>query len=71
MTVFLDVEALDGPDERHSDKDDRFLRLGQSADRRILMVSYTRRREGNVETIRLISARRANRRERAAYQPAD
>jgi uncharacterized DUF497 family protein len=67
VTVFLDGNALDGPDLQHSNGERRFLRLGRSADRRVLMVSYTLRRTGDAETIRIISARRASRRERAAY----
>jgi uncharacterized DUF497 family protein len=67
VTVFLDGNALDGPDLQHSNDERRFLRLGRSADRRVLMVSYTLRRTGDAETIRIISARRASRRERAAY----
>jgi uncharacterized DUF497 family protein len=35
------------------------------------MVAYTVRRSSNEETIRIISARRASRRERQAYQKAD
>jgi uncharacterized DUF497 family protein len=35
------------------------------------MVAYTLRRTSHAETIRLISARRASRRERAAYFPQD
>ena len=71
VTVFLDANALDGPDLQHSEAEARFLRLGQAADGRVLMVAYTLRRSGNAETIRLISARRASRRERAAYGAKD
>jgi uncharacterized protein len=67
VTVFLDGNALDGPDLQHSKTEQRFLRLGRAADGRVLMVAYTFRRSGNAETTRLISARRASRRERAAY----
>jgi uncharacterized DUF497 family protein len=49
----------------------RFLRLGRAADGRVLMVAYTLRRSGDAETIRLISARRASRRERATYDAKD
>jgi uncharacterized DUF497 family protein len=35
------------------------------------MGAYTLRREGHAEKIRLISARRASRRERAAYGKKD
>jgi uncharacterized DUF497 family protein len=71
VTVFLDSNALDGPDADHSKNEMRFLRLGQSADRRVLTVAYTLRRSGDAETVRIISARRASRRERATYDAQD
>ncbi len=71
VTVFLDASALDGPDLRHSKAELRFLRLGRAADGRLLIVAYTLRRGGDAETIRIISARRASRRERAAYSTKD
>jgi uncharacterized DUF497 family protein len=71
VMVFLDAQALDGVDLQHSSAEARFRRLGRSADGRVLMVAYTLRRTGNAETIRLISARRASRRERAAYRAKD
>ena len=71
VTVFLDGNALDGPDLQHSSTEGRFRRLGQAADGRVLMVAYTLRRSGDAETTRLISARRASRRERAAYHAKD
>jgi uncharacterized DUF497 family protein len=37
----------------------------------VLIVAYTLRRNGNAEAIRIISARRASRRERAAYAAKD
>lgn len=71
VTVFLDPDALDGPDLVHSSAESRFRRLGQSADGRVLMVAYTLRSSADGETIRIISARRASRRERAAYASTD
>ncbi len=71
VTVFVDANALDGPDLAHSEAEPRYLRLGTAADGRVLMVAYTIRRRADVETIRLISARRASRRERAAYRAQD
>ena len=71
VTVFLDADALDGPDLQHSTRELRFRRLGRSAEGRLLMVVYTQRRAGDVETIRLISARRASRQERTAYVQAE
>jgi hypothetical protein len=69
-TVFGDPDALDGPDLRHSGKESRFLRLGRAASGRVLMVAYTIRRRDDGEKIRIISARRASRKERAAYAAA-
>jgi uncharacterized DUF497 family protein len=71
ITVFLDANALDGPDLQHSRAEARFRRLGRAADGRVLMVVYALRSSDDAETIRLISARRASRRERAAYDAKD
>jgi uncharacterized protein len=66
-TGFGDPDALDGPDLRHSDEESR---LGRAATGRVLIVAYTVRRREHGETIRIISARRASRKERAAYAAA-
>jgi len=71
VTIFLDTNALDGPDLQHSTAEARFRRLGRSAEGRILVVVYALRSTGHAETIRLISARRASRREREAYAAQD
>jgi uncharacterized DUF497 family protein len=71
VTVFLDPAALDGPDLHHSAAESRFRRLGRGAHGQVLMVAYTTRRSGDAEAIRIISARRASRRERAAYAATD
>lgn len=72
VTVFADPDALDGPDLGHSAVEARSLRVGRAVDGRLLMVAYTvRRGDNDAEKIRLISARRASRRERAAYQARD
>jgi uncharacterized protein len=67
VTVFLDPKALDGPDLQHSSVESRFLRLGRSAGAHV-HISGER---GDAEAIRIISARRASRRERAAYTATD
>jgi len=69
-TVFGDPDALDGPDLRHSEKERRSLRLGRSATGRVLIVADTVRRRDDGESLRIISARRASRKERAAYAAA-
>lgn len=67
-SVFADVRALEGPDVKHSDTEDRRFIVGTSDGGRVLPVVFTirRRRSGN-ETIRIISARQASRKERKAY----
>ncbi len=71
VTVFGDPDALDGPDLRHSEKESRFLRLGRAVSGRVLIVAYAVRRQDDGEKIRVISARQASRKERAAYAAAD
>ena len=71
VTIFVDANALDGPDLSHSRAETRLRRLGRSVEGRVLTVVYTWRSTGHAETIRLISARRASRRERAAYTAQD
>jgi len=64
-SVFADERArlLDDPD--HSEAEDRFVLLGLSSRFRVLVVVHTYR--GNEDVIRIISARRATRTERAYY----
>jgi len=69
-TVFSDPDGLDGPDLGHSATESRFLRLGRAGTGRVLVVAYTVRRRDDGESIRIISARRASRKERAAYAAA-
>ena len=64
-TVFMDEEALRIQDPEHSDTEDRFVMLGLSSQLRILLVCHCYREED--EIIRIISARKADRRERAQY----
>jgi uncharacterized DUF497 family protein len=67
-TVFADPDALDWKDEKHSEEETRFKRLGKSVLNKIVLVVYTyRRTEDEKEAIRIISARQANRKEREAY----
>lgn len=63
-TVFDDVLSVTIPDPDHSEGEPRFLLLGWSSHRRLLVVAHTEREE----SIRIISARRANRRERQTYE---
>ena len=64
-TVFLDPLAATWPDPDRSQSEDRFITLGMSADSRLLFVAH---QEIADDQIRIISARRATRRERHAYE---
>jgi len=67
-TVFADPEGLDWLDAAHSAHEARYKRLGKSLQDNILIVVYTlRRSKDGKETIRIISARPASRKERKAY----
>ena len=67
-TVFTDPAGLDWDDPAHSREEPRSKRLGRSGAGRILLVVYTvRRKPHDQETIRIISARQASRKERQAY----
>ncbi|MFI5094859.1 MAG: BrnT family toxin [Candidatus Acidiferrales bacterium] len=67
-TVFGDPEGLDWDDFDHSLSERRSTRLGFSLSGRILFVIYTiRRLKNDKETIRIISARQATRKERQVY----
>ena len=64
-TAFEDEDGLLAADPDHSEDEDRFILLGLSARLRLLVVCHTYREKD--ETIRLISARKADRSERAQY----
>ena len=67
-TVFFDPNALDGLDIEHSKHEPRYLRLGWSLDRNTLTVAYTVRKVTDGTTkIRIISARKASKKERKTY----
>ncbi len=63
-TVFGDPLAITYSDPDHSDDEDRFLTFGYSIQGRLLVVSHTER-GGRT---RIISARRATRKERDIYE---
>lgn len=62
--IFLDEHAVGVVDVKHSDKENRHIILGQTAERKTLFVVFTIRRSN----IRIISARRANRKEKDIYE---
>ena len=64
-TVFKDENAIQYFDPDHSDDEDRFILLGVSTRRRVLVVCHCFRESELV--VRLISARRADKSEGRAY----
>lgn len=67
-SIFGDENGLDWEDSTHSGTEDRRKRLATSETGRILLTVYTLRRlASGKETIRIISARCASRKERKAY----
>lgn len=64
-SVFYDEYAVQFFDNEHAENEDRFLMLGMSVDARLLLVCHCDRDAGHV--IRIISARKATKREQAFY----
>ena len=63
-TVFGDPLALTFPDPDHSETEHRFITVGISSAKRVLIVAHTERGE----TLRIISARKVTRGERKYYE---
>ena len=65
QTAFTDDFARLIPDPDHSEDEDRFILLGTSISSRIIVVCHCVRSE---DTIRIISARKAQKQERKVYE---
>jgi uncharacterized protein len=63
-TIFADPFLLTFVDDVHGDAEDRFISIGESEQQRLLLVIHTERNY----RIRLISARRATRKEQKTYE---
>ena len=63
-TIFADPMTWTIPDPLHSDAEDRFITMGESYRRRLIVVVHTER----TDRIRIISARFATRQERKTYE---
>jgi len=67
-TLFSDPDALSGGNEEHAEREPRFKRLGRTAIGRIDIVVYTiRRSPDGQESVHIVHARQASRKERQAY----
>ena len=63
-TVYGDALALTYPDPDHSISEQRFITVGMSSAKRVLIVAHAERRE----SIRIISARKTTQRKRKQYE---
>ena len=63
-TAFGDPLSVTIHDPKHSDDEDRFLLLGETQDKKLVVVAHTDRKD----TIRLINARPATRQERKDHE---
>ena len=67
-SIFFDEFGVQFFDEDHSPNEERFLMLGMSSRAKLLIVCHCERGQGAV--IRIISARKATKRESAFYRGA-
>jgi len=66
--VFSDKYALSRYDDEHSEDEDRWILLGKSLQNTLLVVVHTFRDKNGEEVTRIISARKATRKEQESYQ---
>lgn len=68
VTIFRDPHAVTVFDEEHDENEDRWITMGIAEEGNLLVVIHTFKEMTSQEvTIRMISARRATRRERRQY----
>ena len=66
--VFADRYALNKYDEKHSEDEDRWIILGKSFNEVLLLVVHAFRNRDSVTYTRIISGRKATKKEKQAYQ---
>jgi uncharacterized DUF497 family protein len=66
-TAFADPLSVTIPDPDHSDVEERFILIGQTGNVQVVVVAHVERGD----TIRIISARPATRRERSFYEEGE
>jgi len=66
--VFADPFALNRFDEEHSEDEERWVLLGKSLNQTILLVAHTFRDNDGKEFVRIISARKATKKEEKSYR---
>jgi uncharacterized protein len=70
-TVFRNPLASAVPDLEHSEHEERWVTIGTSSRGRLIRVVHVDTEEDAALTIRIISARRPDRRERNAYEQGE
>lgn len=66
--VFADPFALNKYDDKHSENEDRWVLLGKYFNETVLVLVHTFRDNEGKEFVRIISARKATKREKQAYK---
>ncbi|MDH4467646.1 MAG: BrnT family toxin [Bacteriovoracaceae bacterium] len=65
-SVWADPNSVEFLDSEHSDKEERFIRIGHSSNMLFLLVIFCEFNAGNI--VRIISARKATPKERKQYE---
>ena len=66
QTIWADGNSVEFFDSEHSEDEERFLRIGTSSRLKVLLVVFCEREEG--AAIRIVSARKASRKEEQQYE---
>lgn len=66
QTVWADARSIEFLDSQENAGEERFIRVGLSTRLNVLLVVFCEREEG--QTIRLISARKATKKEKEQYE---
>ena len=67
VTVFFDPNQLSIPDIVHSEDEERWVTIGMSKKLKTLVVIHLSLTDRSAQTIRVISARKADKEERTQY----
>jgi len=65
--VFADKFALNRFDNEHSEDEERWVLLGKSLNETLLLIIHTFRNDDKIEFVRIISARKATKKEKKTY----
>ena len=66
-SAFFDPNGVETPDATHSNHEQRWVRVAMSVYARAVLVVHTERDANAEEITRIISARKANKKERQVY----